>query len=258
MTGLCWGTDSRCVDATTQYAQTESWKMEMTCKWQVTKGANCQWFPRGSAGKCSGSDSRCEGTADMNECYSIGSCKWSSEEQVDTSGVVMVTASDSAHGQRRLRETPTHADLSVQLAIKHGIAASYTNVEPFEVAITKNEVRGQDMKLSYKILVVGTANRSPIAADELVKVANEELDEQSINMTFANAKMEAVSTQHQTRMFSFEKRPAATSSTESSSTGSSEPRNERGSEMVSRAAMSRGMFVLTLAVILAPRQCSTH
>merc|ERR1711943_126799 len=153
-------------------------------------------------------------------CYSIGSCMWSAEEQVDTSGLVMVTASESAHGQRRLRETPTHADLSAQLAIKHGMAASYSNVEPFEVAITKNEVRGQDMKLAYKILVVGTANRSTITADEVVKVANEELDEQSSNMTFASAKMEAGTTQHQTRVFSFEKQPAATSSTESSITWS--------------------------------------
>jgi len=183
---------------------------------------------------------------------------WSAEEQVDTSGVVMVTASDSAHGQRRLRETPTHADLSVQLAIKHGIAASYTNVEPFEVAITKNEVRGQDMKLAYKILVVGIANRSTITAEELVKVANEELDEQSINMTFANAKMEAVTTQHQTRVFSFEKQPAAATSTESSSTGSSEPRNERGSELVSSASTSDGVLVLTLAVILASCQRSYY
>jgi len=181
---------------------------------------------------------------------------WSAEEQVDTSGVVMVTASDAAHGHRRLREIPTHADLSVQLAIKHGIAASYTNVEPFEVAITKNEVRGQDMKLAYKILVVGNANRSTIEADELVKVANEELDEQSINMTFASAKMEAVSTQHQTRMFSFEKWPAPTSSTKSSSTGSSEPPNERGSELVNSAATSKEMLVLILAVILASCQHS--
>jgi len=268
-TGLCWGPDSRCAEVTSQYSKVDEWKMEITCKWQVTKGANCQWLPAGSAGKCSGQDHRCASTVDMTECYNIGKCMWSAEEEQLTAVVTLKPAPSSdglgaAGGDRRLEGSSDVPDLGVQLAVKQGIASRYTNVEPYEIAITKSEMQGEDIKLDYSLTVVGTPSRSTVSDDEMLQVTNEALDAQSMEIAFTDAKVEAVTTKRQTRVFSLEVQSSSreflvkssaqstpTPSGSMASPASSEPSGDEGSEMVSSATTPRGMLVLTFAATLA-------
>jgi len=206
----------------------------------------------------------------MNECYNVGKCTWSAEEEQVTAAVTLKTAPvpqssalGVAGGNRRLKGSSVAADLGVQLAVKQGIAARYTNVEPYEIAITESEVQGEDVKLAYSLAVVGTANRSSGSVEEMLQVTNEALDAQSMEITFTDAKMEAGTTKRQTRLFSLE---ASSSSrvflgkTPDQSTptpgASSDPSDERGYEMASSAITSNRMLVLTVVAIFASCKCS--
>lgn len=204
----------------------------------------------------------------MTECYNIGKCMWSAEEEQLTAVVTLKPAPSSdglgaAGGKRRLEGSSDVADLGVQLAVKQGIASRYTNVEPYETAITKSEMQGEDIKLDYSLTVVGTPSRSTVSDGEMLQVTNEALDAQSMEIAFTDAKVEAVTTKRQTRVFSLEGQSSSreflvknsaqstpTPSDSMASPASSEPNVEEGSEMVSSATTPRGMLVLTLAATL--------
>merc|ERR1711907_632003 len=171
-----------------------------------------------------------------------------------------------AGGHRRLEELSDVPDLGVQLAVKQGIASRYTNVEPYEIAITNSEMQGEDIKFDYSLAVVGTPSRSTVSDDEMLQVTNEALDAQSMEIAFTDAKVEAVTTKRQTRVFSLGARrssreflvkssaqstPTPSGSVDSPAVSERSASTEEGSEMVSSATTPRGMLVLSMAATLA-------
>jgi len=194
--GVCYGKDSRCAATALFYQHEEQWKMEIACKWQVHVGADCKWFHADTEGTCEGSNPRCAGL-DVISCFETIGCQFVAAEQVDTSGLTL-----SPLLLRRLRTAPADAHhRGVQLAAKHGIAAGYENVEPYEVTITHKEMQGQDMKFTYEVAVLGSTVPSNITDQQRISVINTKLEDQSLGLKFGSAKFEAVTSKKRTLTF---------------------------------------------------------
>lgn len=201
----------------------------LTCKWQVTKGADCKWFDTpDTSGVCSGAwwaDPECEGVKDVAACLAIGKCNYKTTQVVTIGEVTLsyskpptiwgadVDGTAKAVGAGRRLQEPTDVvftpDIGIQLALKQGIAAGFCNVEAFEVAVDDKIVYSDDI-VGYNYKIVGssepqTCNQS---FQQRQKVTNDALLDYSKDFEFNYAKFKTPAMKSTTRTFNLTSGPA--------------------------------------------------
>lgn len=158
---------------------------EAICKWQLTKGANCQWFKQGFPGNCTGLDARCAGKG-VVQCHQLvvetAGCMWEADE-FEVVGEITLRATPL----RRLGNVNGEEQPGLQSAVKHGLAAVYPGVEPFEIRVAPKSSAQGGLIFSYTITTTYTVEAAMTPQGEIVKSINAELSRQGLGLRFLQA-----------------------------------------------------------------------